>query len=212
MSDESVWWPERRKGLARFLDEGELARFHAVTEVATVAAGAVVLHKGAPSRSVLLIEAGELHVIEEQLGEPRVLAVMGPGDVAGELGFVDDWPRTQDVRAGTECRLRRLTREKLVGLATSEPVVFGKVVTGLAVILADRFREVAAELAPVRGFAASLDEPMEVADPPEGGASGALQSRHEDDMYDAVDAGDTDAAVDMLRQIMEKARRGFAGL
>ena len=48
------------------------------------------------------------------MGEDVVLATLGPGCVVGEVGFVDGQPRTHDVRARTACRLRRLTRERLL--------------------------------------------------------------------------------------------------
>lgn len=202
---EKVWWPERRDGLAAYLDEAEMRRFEAATEVTEVGAGAVVLHREAASRSLLVIEAGELEVVEDHLGAPRVLAIMGAGDVAGELGFVDGWPRTQDVRARTACRVRRLTREQLMGLATTDAPLFGKLSLGLAVILAARFREVMAELAPVRAFAASLQEPLE--DPVEPEADGGELGQ-----FDALDDDTPDAALNILRQIADKTSRGTSGL
>jgi CRP-like cAMP-binding protein len=202
---EHVWWPARREGLSAYLDDAELLRFQAVTELAEVGPGAVVLHRDAPSRSVLVIEEGELEVVEEKLGELRVLAVMGQGDVAGELGFVDGWPRSQDVRARTACRVRRLTREKLMELASSDPPLFGKLSISLAVILAARFREIMAELAPVRAFAASLQEPLEEAVEPDadGGELGA---------FDALEDDAGGDALSLLRQIADKTSRGSAGL
>ena len=207
---QQVWWPERREGVTAFLDDAELRRFHLATEAVDVDAGAVVLHRAAASRSLLIIEDGEVEVVDETLGAPRVLAIMGPGDVAGELGFVDGWPRTQDVRARTPCRLRRLTRENLVDMWATDPALFGKLSIGLAVILAARFREVAAELAPVRAFAASLGEP-EVMELP---AEPAIPDAEPGSGYDALDegSGSPDAAIALLRQFADNTRRGVSGL
>jgi hypothetical protein len=101
---------------------------------------------------------------------------VGPGGVVGEVGFVDGAPRTHHVRAGTACRVRRLTRDALLALAQADPPLFTKVAIGLAELMARRFRTVLSELEPVRAFAATLGEPEEdgiddVEEPaPEGGS------------------------------------------
>ena len=156
----AVWWPEARTGdLVAYLDDQELARLIALTEVAEAGAGDFLLHKGSPSRSVLLVERGEVEIVDEAMGEPVVLGRAGPGAVVGEVGFVDARPRTHDVRAATDCRVRRLTRDGLLTLAEKDPRLFAKVSIALAELVARRFRGVLAELEPVRVFAASLGEP-----------------------------------------------------
>ena len=113
----AVWWPEARAGeLVAYLDDEELARLLAVTEVAEAGAGDFLLHRGSPSRSLLLVEDGEIEIVDESLGETVVLGRVGPGGVVGEVGFLDGQPRTHHVRAGTACRVRRLTRDGLLAL------------------------------------------------------------------------------------------------
>ena len=75
-----TWWPEARKGeLVAYLDDAELARLLEVTEVAEAGAGDFLLHKGSPSRSILLVEDGEIEIIDESLGDTVVLGQVGPG-------------------------------------------------------------------------------------------------------------------------------------
>jgi len=160
----AVWWPEARTGeLVSYLDDEEYERLLAATEVAEAGAGDFLLHKGSPSRSILLVEDGEIEITDESMGDAVVLGRVGAGGVVGEVGFVDGAPRTHNVRAGTACRVRRLTRDALLALAQADPPLFTKVAIGLAELMARRFRTVLAELDPLRAFAATLGEPDESA-------------------------------------------------
>ena len=154
---ETSWWPERRRGdLVSYLTEDELARLWAAMEPCTAGEGDLVFQKGSPSRSLLLVEQGWLDVFDQAMGEEVVLGSIGPGMVAGEVGFVDGQVRTHHVRARGDCRLRRLTRERLLELVKDDPQLFAKITIALARLVASRFRAAVDELEPVRAFAASL--------------------------------------------------------
>jgi CRP/FNR family cyclic AMP-dependent transcriptional regulator len=169
VSVAAAWWPEARTGeLVGYLDDQEYERLLAVTEIAEAGAGDFLLHKGSPSRSILLVEDGEIEIIDESMGDMVVLGRVGAGGVVGEVGFVDGEPRTHHVRAATACRVRRLTRDALLALAQADPQLFAKVSLALAALMARRFRTVLAELDPLRAFAATLGEPDETGLEPSG--------------------------------------------
>src|SRR6185295_4644099 len=113
----------------------EYKRLLAASEAAAAAAGDMVLTKGSPSRSLILVESGELEILDEALGQTLVLASIGPGGVVGEVGFVDGQPRTHHVRARARCRMRRLSREGLLGFLETHPLLFAKLAIGLAHLL-----------------------------------------------------------------------------
>jgi CRP-like cAMP-binding protein len=164
---ETSWWPERRRGdLVSYLNEDEHARLWGAMEPCTAGEGDLVFQKGSPSRSLLVVEQGRLEVFDQSMGEDVVLGSIGPGMVAGEVGFVDGQMRTHNVRARGDCRLRRLTRDRLLDLAKEDPQLFAKVMIALARLVALRFRAAVDELEPVRAFAASLREPEDLADAP----------------------------------------------
>jgi CRP-like cAMP-binding protein len=196
--DAAPWWPRLRPGdLVAYLDAAELERLLAATEAAHLPAGHVVLHKGGPARSLLLVEEGRLEVCDEALGETLVLATVGPGGVVGEVGFIDGRPRTHDVRAGVASRVRRLTREGFLALVRDDPTLFAKLSVALGELLAARFRAVAEELEPVRAFASSLREPMEVESAPVA--------------FDELDEPLPESALALIRGVAERAARGAAG-
>ena len=68
--------------------------------------GAVVLRRGQPADEVLLIEAGRLEVVDAGARPAVVLAVLEPGDVTGEMAFIDGEAASADVRAShsSQCR------------------------------------------------------------------------------------------------------------
>lgn len=166
---ETSWWPERRRGdLVSYLTEDELARLWVAMEPCTAGEGDLVFQKGSPSRSLLVVEQGWLDVFDQAMGEEVVLGSIGPGMVAGEVGFVDGQVRTHNVRARGDCQLRRLTRERLLDLVKDDPQLFAKITIALARLVASRFRAAVDELEPVRAFAASLREPEDLAAGPGG--------------------------------------------
>ncbi len=193
-----TWWPVVRSGdLVRYLTDEENGRLLAATESVSAVAGDSILRKGSPGRSLILVEEGDLEIVEESLGQPVVLATVGAGGVVGEVGFVDGRARTHDVRAGTAARLRRLTRERLLDLVRDDAPLFAKLTLALAELLASRFRSVVDELAPVRAFAATLREPMEVRS-----AAG----------FDEVDEAMPQELLDMIRDVAHRSQKDVAGL
>jgi CRP-like cAMP-binding protein len=216
----AVWWPEARAGeLVAYLDDGELSRLLAVTEVAEAGAGDFLLHQGSPSRSILLVEEGEIEIIDESMGEAVVLGRVAAGGVVGEVGFLDGQPRTHHVRAGTACRVRRLTREGLLALGEVEPRLLAKVTLALAGLLARRFRHALDELEPLRSLAMSLADPEQAPvrrreQAPADGAPSEHLDGHDDSPveYDEIDDPLLDQALDVLRELARRSPTDLAGV
>jgi CRP/FNR family cyclic AMP-dependent transcriptional regulator len=195
------WWPAVRVGdLVGTLTDEEHKRLLAAMEPCTAEAGDLIFQKGSPSRSLLLVEEGQIEVFDESLGQAAVLASVGPGGVVGEVGFVDGRPRTHHVRARVACRLRRLTREGLLELVKGDPSLFAKITIALAQLLAQRFRSAVDELEPVRSFAASLREPLE----PEEAFAEIDEPLPEADPPAEPDAAE---AVRLIKDVARKARK-----
>lgn len=198
------WWPALRSGeLISYLTDEEWTRLQSAMEPCRPPLGDLLLTKGSPSRSLLLVDEGELEVVDESMGETVVLATIGPGGIVGEVGFVDGEVRTHGVRARVACRLRRLPREALLKLAQTDPLLFAKVAMALGELIAKRFRAAVRELEPVRAFAASLKEPMDVE-----------ESRSYDEIEEplpesVVDPG-SDEALQLLKELARKAREELA--
>jgi CRP-like cAMP-binding protein len=146
-----TWWPALRAGeLMAYLTDDELQRLQALTVPVLAEPGDVIFYKGAPSKSLIIVEEGEVEAFAEGAGASTVLGSAGAGSVMGELGFLDGEPRSTHVRAATACRLRKLTRDQLLQLAGEDALLFGKLVISLAELLAARYRRMVTELEPLR--------------------------------------------------------------
>jgi CRP-like cAMP-binding protein len=218
---EQGFWPKARAGdLVAYLTDDEHRRLRAAMEPCTARGGDVILHKGSPSRSLLLVEEGEIEVVDDAMGQALVLGRVGPGGIVGEVGFVDGKPRTHHVRALVDCRLRRLGREALLKLAETDAAVFAKVTLALAQVLAVRYRSAMAELQPVRSFAASLREPLQ-ADPQDSSGAefaeldaplpGETPLSGTGSLPPTAVAGDDSEATHALDVLKEVARRAIQG-
>lgn len=57
-------------------------------------------------------------------GQERLLAVLGPGSLIGELSLFDDLPRSATVSALRPCKLMHLTKASFFQLADNNPAIY----------------------------------------------------------------------------------------
>jgi CRP-like cAMP-binding protein len=101
------------------LSRDELRRLSSVTDEVVVPAGTVLIHEGTFAHEFLLIEAGSAEVRREG----ALLAELGPGDFAGEIGVVQDARRNATVTASSELTAIVMTARDLRRLARELPSV-----------------------------------------------------------------------------------------
>ncbi len=116
-------------------------------------ANTYLLRAGDPPTCGYLIERGSVDVLLERADGEHVLAVLGPGEIVGEMALVDHAPRTASVRTREECLLLPITADHMAKrLAAADPVL--RLVLGT---ILDRFR---ATLDSVAGKAVSRIAPL----------------------------------------------------
>lgn len=101
------------------LSPDELRRLSGVTDEVVVPAGTTLIDEGAFAHEFLLIESGKAEV--RRGGE--LLAVLGPGDFAGEIGAIQDVRRNATVTASSELRAIVMTARDLRQVAGELPSV-----------------------------------------------------------------------------------------
>jgi CRP/FNR family transcriptional regulator, cyclic AMP receptor protein len=85
-----------------FTDLGrrELQRLAATCVERDYSAGSVLVRQGQPGVGLFIVVSGHARVGQEDAhGDIRELALLGPGDVFGELSLLDDLPRSASVIA-----------------------------------------------------------------------------------------------------------------
>ena len=107
-----------------------------------------LVREGDKATCGFLIETGSVEVLLERPDGNRILAVLGPGEIVGEMALVDQSVRSASVRAREDCLLLPITADHLAKrLAAADPVL--RLVLGT---ILDRFR---ATLSSVGGTAAA---------------------------------------------------------
>jgi len=101
------------------LSREELRRLSRVTDEVVVPADTTLIHEGAFAHEFLLIEAGSAEVRRDG----RLLAELGPGDFAGEIGVMQDARRNATVTASSELTAIVMTARDLRELAREMPSV-----------------------------------------------------------------------------------------
>ena len=86
--------------------------------------GQVVFHEGDPPTSAYVIEAGTIEVSTDRNGYRVVLALLGPGDLFGEMALIDSAPRMASARALGAVSLIQVDKSQIQQrLESADPIV-----------------------------------------------------------------------------------------
>lgn len=115
------------------------------------------MREGSPGDACYVIAEGEVRVEVERpdFDSNGVVSFMGPGAVCGELGLIDDSPRSASVYAHTDVTARRLTASTLRELCDRDPATGVMMLRWLARNAAEK----------ARGFSKNLEEFIFVDEP-----------------------------------------------
>jgi CRP-like cAMP-binding protein len=109
--------------------------------------GDPVVHKGRRTHGVYLLLTGEASV---QLGSKGGNPTIGPGEVFGEISFIDDLPATANVVAQGPIETYYLDRPTLQSLFELFPHMGSRFYRSLASILSRRMREMIGASSPAK--------------------------------------------------------------
>ena len=77
----------------------------------TAPRGSAIMHEGDPVDSLYIVVSGRLKVMMgEADGKETILSIIGPGEFFGEMGLIDDNPRSASVVAIEPCELLAITK------------------------------------------------------------------------------------------------------
>jgi CRP-like cAMP-binding protein len=104
----------------------------------TVRKGQMLVHRGKKSNGVYLLLKGRARVQIQMLG---VLAEIGPGEICGEMSFLEDAPASADVVAQEDVEAYQLDRSTLESLFELFPHLASRFYRSLATNLSHRLRD-----------------------------------------------------------------------
>lgn len=108
----------------------------------TFLAGEVVFKEGDEGDSLWLVESGSVEVFKTIRGDvDRVMGTVGPGEIFGEMSFIDGSKRSAGARTVEASHLLTLSRGSFNKLAEKHPGTAAATFAALAAILAERLRQ-----------------------------------------------------------------------
>jgi CRP-like cAMP-binding protein/ribonuclease BN (tRNA processing enzyme) len=72
--------------------------------------GVIIFEENDPGKQLFIIQEGQVEVYRVVAGKKKVLTVLGPGDVFGEMSLICNQPRSASVRALTKVRVYTFDR------------------------------------------------------------------------------------------------------
>lgn len=112
-----------------------------ISELTEVEAGTRLIEQGTMGSSMYLVVSGELEVVRRDGGVERRLALLKPGDVLGEIGFIRATRRTADVRTLGPVSVLRFDRDKLENDLRFFPGIVAKLNFNISCILGRRLAD-----------------------------------------------------------------------
>ena len=122
----------RDSPLGNELDSAELDALSKNVCARELAGGEFLIEAGTSDDSVHVLVSGRLEVVTPSLAsEPVTLHVLSPGDLAGEMSFVDGTEHSVGLRALNDCRVVSLQRPDFESLIDSHPRLIYKVMRAI---------------------------------------------------------------------------------
>jgi len=130
--------------LFRYFTDDERRKIEKIAVVKTILAGNYLIRAKETDSRLFTVEEGHLDIVAKRDGKESVLATVGPGDVLGEVSFIDDSPRTVSVKAGEENAVVRGWDKKTLSEALAfDPQLLAKFSVALCELLVERLRDTA---------------------------------------------------------------------
>lgn len=121
MTDIDAGWL-RQIPLFSLLDDHERANLLTHADITQHPANTVIFSAGEAGGVMYVIEEGRVEIyLRDAANERLTVAVMGPGEIFGELSLLDNLPRSASAKALEDTRLIAFTRDDLLALVTAHP-------------------------------------------------------------------------------------------
>jgi len=123
------------------LSEKEIRELLRVGSLDSYGPGEYVVRENDVSRHIYIILSGQIRIGKTlYAGDEKELTVLRPGEFFGEMGFLDEFPRSASASCVEEAAILRIDRDSFQRLAQRRPTIAYKVTLAIARTLSDRLR------------------------------------------------------------------------
>ena len=109
--------------------------------------GDIIIHQGEVGDCMFVIQEGQVEIIQEEGDKEIQLAVLGEGDIFGEMAILEREVRTATVRALGLVRVITVDKKNFLRNIHENPVLALR----LAEVLSSRIRDLNAEVSRLKG-------------------------------------------------------------
>ena len=102
---------------------------------------AMIFSESAPGAEMFIIQSGHVAITKVVNGNEVVLAVLGKGDMFGEMALLENKPRSASAIAKTECTLMVVNRHNFNTMVSTQPQLISRLTTTLAERLWSMYRQ-----------------------------------------------------------------------
>ncbi len=126
-----------RRGAFARLNETDRACLFAHGHVRKFAANERIFPMGSPGDSMAAVLNGGIRIsVPSSEGKDVVLAMLGPGEICGEIALFDGKERSADATAATDCTVLLLQRQEVLAFFAQHPAALRQFID----VLCDRLR------------------------------------------------------------------------
>ncbi|MZG30991.1 MAG: cyclic nucleotide-binding domain-containing protein [Nitrospinae bacterium] len=112
-----------------------------ISELHEFEKGDLLVEQGTIGRNMHLILSGEVEVIRRDAGESHSLAVLKPGQIFGEVGYIRETERTADVVATQKVSVLRFDYERMQKDLKFFPNIVAKLNFNISYVLGERLAD-----------------------------------------------------------------------
>ncbi|MGD8379566.1 MAG: cyclic nucleotide-binding domain-containing protein [Gammaproteobacteria bacterium] len=103
--------------------------------------GDVLLHEGESVGGIFVVQKGRVLIVREENGDEITIAEIGPGQIFGEMSFIENQPAGASVVAEEATQALLISHDYIAAIIKQNPGFFGRFYQSLAAILSRRLRE-----------------------------------------------------------------------
>src|SRR6476661_10913949 len=136
-----------RKAASLFecLPQGLIQQLFEGAAFGTAAAGDMLFVEGDKGNGIYILDKGLLKVVvKAPSGEERIVSVLGPGAIVGELAIIDGLPRSASAVVMQDCEYRFVNRTAFTTFTAMHPHFYRELVKILSIRLREADKELAA--------------------------------------------------------------------
>lgn len=90
--------------------------------------GEIIVEEGMQSRTMYVVQSGKVKVVKNDRGREAILALLGEGDIFGEMSLFDTSPRSATVKAVGDARILAIEHEGLLKRIKMDPTLAFRII------------------------------------------------------------------------------------